>query len=162
MALTAAFLGCFFDWTPFLTGGERGCIIIVAADRRQAAVIFRYLRGMLEIPLLADLVERETEDALELRNGVSIKIQTASWKTIRGRTVVAVLCDELAFWSDETSSNPDVEIINALKPAMATIPRAIMIKASSPYARRGALWNDFRKRTQPRPKASSPKWKLWP
>jgi hypothetical protein len=145
MALIAAYLGCFFDWRPFLTGGERAVIVIVAADRRQAAVIFRYLKGMLEIPLLSGLVERETLDTLELQNGVSIEIQTASWKTIRGRTVVAALCDELAFWSDETSSNPDVEIINALKPAMATIPRAIMIKASSPYARRGALWNDYRK-----------------
>ena len=134
MALVAAYLGCFFDWRPFLTGGERAVIVIVAADRRQAAVIFRYLKGMLEIPLLSGLVERETLDTLELRNLVSIEIQTASWKTIRGRTVVAALCDELAFWSDETSSNPDVEIINALKPAMATIPRAIMIKASSPYA----------------------------
>jgi hypothetical protein len=145
MALIAAFLACFFDWRPFLTGGERAVIVIVAADRRQAAVIFRYLKGMLEIPLLAGLIDRETLDTIELRNLVSIEIQTASWKTIRGRTVVAALCDELAFWSDETSSNPDVEIINALKPAMATIPRAVMIKASSPYARRGALWNDYRK-----------------
>ncbi len=145
MALIAAFLSCFFDWRPFLTGGQRAVIVIVAADRRQAAVIFKYLKGMLEIPLLAGLIDRETLDTIELRNLVSIEIQTASWKTIRGRTVVAALCDELAFWSDETSSNPDVEIINALKPAMATIPRAIMIKASSPYARRGALWNDYRK-----------------
>jgi hypothetical protein len=28
---------------------------------------------------------------------------------------------------------------------MATIPKAMMLKASSPYARRGALWNDYRK-----------------
>ncbi|HEU4805420.1 MAG TPA: hypothetical protein VFS91_06380, partial [Nitrobacter sp.] len=126
-------------------GGERAVIVIVAADRRQSAVIFRYLKGMLEIPLLSGLIERETLDTIELRNLVSIEIQTASWKTIRGRTVVAALCDELAFWSDETSSNPDVEIINALKPAMATIPRAIMIKASSPYARRGPLWNDYKR-----------------
>jgi hypothetical protein len=28
---------------------------------------------------------------------------------------------------------------------MATIPASLIIKASSPYARRGVLWNDFRK-----------------
>jgi hypothetical protein len=145
MALIAAYLGCFLDWRPFLTGGERAVIVIVAADRRQAAVIFKYLRGMLGIPLLADLIERETLDTLELKNLVTIEIQTASWKTVRGRTVAAALCDELAFWSDDTSANPDTEIINALKPAMATIPKAMMLKASSPYARRGALWNDYRK-----------------
>jgi hypothetical protein len=145
LALIAAFLAAFFDWSPYLTGGERGSIVIVAADRRQAAVIFKYLRRMLDIPLLTGLIERETLDTLELSNRVSIEIQTASWKTIRGRTVVAALCDELAFWSDESSANPDTEIINALKPAMATIPKAMLLKASSPYARRGALWNDYKK-----------------
>jgi len=145
MALVAAYLGCFFDWRPFLTEGERGVIMIIAADRRQATVIFKYLRGMLGIPLLSSMIERETLDTIELSNSITIEIQTASYKTIRGRTVVTVLADELAFWSDETSANPDVEIINAAKPAMATIPRAIMIKASSPYARRGALWNDYKK-----------------
>src|SRR5258708_25688370 len=47
--------------------------------------------------------------------------------------------------SDDSSANPDTEIIAALKPAMATIPRALMMKASSPYSRRGALWHDWRK-----------------
>jgi hypothetical protein len=145
LALIAAYLACFFDWRPFLTGGEKGVLLIVAASRSQAAVIFKYLRGMLGIPLLSEMIERETLDTIELTNSITIEIQTASYKTIRGRTVVAALADELAFWSDDTSANPDTEIINALKPAMATIPKAMMLKASSPYARRGALWNDHRK-----------------
>ena len=145
MALVAAYLGCFFDWRPYLTTNEKGVIMVIAADRRQATVIFKYLRGMLGIPLLSSLIERETLDTIELSNSITIEIQTASYKTIRGRTVVCVLADEVAFWADETSANPDVEIINALKPAMATIPRAIMIKASSPYARRGILWTDHKK-----------------
>lgn len=32
MALIAAYLACFFDWRPFLTGGEPAVIVIVAAD----------------------------------------------------------------------------------------------------------------------------------
>ena len=145
MALIAAYLACFLDWRPFLTGGERASIMIIAADRRQATVIFKYLRGMLGVPMLESLIERETLDTIELSNGITIEIQTASFKTVRGRTVVAALCDELAFWSSEDSANPDTEIVAALRPAMATIPGAVMIKASSPYARRGALWNDFKR-----------------
>jgi hypothetical protein len=145
MALIAAYLRCFFDWSPFLTVNEKAHVVIVAADRRQASVIFKYLRGMIGIPLLAGMIERETLDTLELNNGVVIEIQTASWKTIRGRTVVVALCDEAAFRSDENSANPDSEIINALKPAMATIPMARMLIASSPYARKGVLWNDYDK-----------------
>jgi hypothetical protein len=145
LALIAAFLAAFYDWSPYLTGGERGTLLIVATDRRQAAVIFRYLKDMLSIPLLAGLIQRETADMLDLANGVSIEIVTASWKTIRGRTVIAGLADELAFWSDDSGANPDSEIIAALRPAMATIPRAMLLKASSPYSRKGALWNDYRK-----------------
>jgi hypothetical protein len=145
LALIAAYLSAFFDWSPYLTGGERGTLLIVATDRRQSAVIFKYLKEMLSIPLLAGLIQRETADMLDLANGVSIEIVTASWKTIRGRTVIAGLADELAFWSDDSGANPDTEILAALKPAMATIPKAMLLKASSPYSRKGALWNDHRK-----------------
>jgi hypothetical protein len=120
--------------------------VVIAADRRQASTIFKYLREMLAIDLLAGVIQRETNELLELNNSVNVEIQTASFRTIRGRTVVAALCDELAFWrTDEGTSNPDTEIINALKPAMATIPGARLLKASSPYARRGVLWNDYRR-----------------
>ena len=144
MALIAAYLGCFYDWSPYLTGGERASVVVIAADRKQAGVIFRYLRDMLSIPLLAGLVDRETLDTIE-NNQVTIEIQTASWRTIRGRTVAVALCDEAAFWQSDDSANPDTEIIAALKPAMATIPTARMLIASSPYARRGVLWNDYEK-----------------
>jgi hypothetical protein len=135
LALIAAFLACFFDWREFLTDGERGTIMIIAADRRQAATIFKYLREMLDIPLLRGVIDRETNELLELNNSITIEIQTASFRTVRGRTVVAALCDELSFWrTDEGTANPDTEIIAALKPAMATIPGARLLKASSPYA----------------------------
>jgi hypothetical protein len=38
-----------------------------------------------------------------------------------------------------------MEILAALRPAMATIPGAILIAASSPYSRSGALWDAFRR-----------------
>jgi hypothetical protein len=142
----AFFAPWFYDWTPYLTSGERGVVMVIAADRRQAGVIFKYLKAFLAIGPLVGMIVRETADTLDLNNGVTIEIQTASWRTIRGRTVLAALCDELAFWmQDDGGANPDVEIIAALKPAMATIPKAMMLKASSPYARRGALWNDYRR-----------------
>jgi hypothetical protein len=146
LALIASYLSAFRDWTPFLTPGERGHIVVIAADRKQAGGILRYLKALLTIPLLGDLIERETAESLELKNGISIEVLTASFRTVRGRTVVAALCDELAFWrTDEDTANPDRDIIAALKPSMATIPGAIMLKASSPYAQRGVLWEDHRK-----------------
>ena len=77
---------------------------------------------------------------------VVIEIRAASYRTTRGYTVVAALLDELAFWpTDEGSSEPDVEVINAVRPGMATVPGAMLLCASSPYARKGALFDAHRR-----------------
>jgi hypothetical protein len=81
-----------------------------------------------------------------LRNRVVIEIHTASFRTTRGYSICAALLDELAYFpTDEHASEPDVEVINAIKPGMATVPNAMLLCASSPHARRGALWEAYRK-----------------
>src|SRR5438445_1148349 len=147
LAVIAIFLACFRDWRPFLGPGEVGTIMIVAADRKQARVIMRYCLGLLKsVPMLAQLIEGETRETIALRNRVVIEIHTASFRTTRGYTVLAALLDELAYFPvDENASEPDTEIIAAIRPAMATIPGAMLLCASSPYARRGALWETYRK-----------------
>jgi hypothetical protein len=145
LALCAVYLSAFYNWRPHLVAGERAVVMVIAADRRQAGVILRYIKAFLAIPPLAGMIERETAVELELNNSVTIAIETASYKTVRGRTCVAVLADELAYWADENSANPDSEILAALRPSMITIPAARMLKASSPYARRGALWDDHKR-----------------
>jgi hypothetical protein len=141
LALIAVFLACFRDYRPYLQPGERGTVIIIAADRKQARTIFRYIRGLLtRVPMLARLIERETADSFDLTNEISIEIGTASFRSSRGYTIVAALADEIAFWStDDSAANPDQEILDSLRPGMATIPGAMLLCASSPYARRGAL-----------------------
>jgi hypothetical protein len=47
LALIAVYLACFIDWSAFLSRGERGTILVVAADKKQARVIFRYVRAFL-------------------------------------------------------------------------------------------------------------------
>jgi phage terminase large subunit-like protein len=49
LSLIAVFLACFTDWQPFLAPGERGTVMIVASDRKQARTIFRYIRAMQDI-----------------------------------------------------------------------------------------------------------------
>ena len=96
--------------------------------------------------MLAKLIEAQSREIIELKNRIVIEIHTASFRTTRGYTIVTALCDELAYWqSDENSAEPDVEVINALRPGMSTIPDAILLCASSPYARKGALWDAHRR-----------------
>lgn len=147
LALIAVYLACFRSYDEYLAPGEVATIAVLAANRSQARSIFRYVSGLLKaVPLLAPLVADETADLITLTNCVVIEIGTASFRTTRGYSFAAVLCDEIAFWrQDETSANPDVEILRALRPGMASIPGSILLLASSPYAKRGELYAAFRR-----------------
>jgi hypothetical protein len=147
LALVAVFLACFKSYAEYLQPGERATIVVIAADRKQARTIYRYIEGLISgTPLLRPLLDREPRaDGLDLSNGVTIEISTASYKTTRGLTLVAALCDEVAFWPTDDSAEPDFAVLDALRPSMATIPNAMLLVASSPYARRGALWTTFKR-----------------
>jgi hypothetical protein len=142
LSVKAVHVAVFRDWRPYLAPGERAFVVVIAADRRQARTIMGYVRALLkETPALAVLVEKDNAEDIELSNGITIEVATCSYRTIRGRTIVAGLCDEAAFWSDPDGANPDYEVLNALRPAMATVPGAVLLIASSPYARRGIVWD---------------------
>jgi hypothetical protein len=145
-ALVAVYLACFRDYGSVLAPGERGTVSIIAADRRQARTVMRYIVGLLEgCPMLVPLVVARTADSIELSNGVVLEVHTASFRAVRGYTVVAAILDEIAFWRSEESANPDREIVNALRPAMATVPGSLLLAISSPYAQRGILWEIYRR-----------------
>jgi len=143
-ALVAVWLACLRDWRDVLAPGEVGTLAVIAADRRQARVCLRYLRAFLEVPLLRQLVVAETKESVSLSNGVVIEVHTASFRSIRGYSLVGVIADEIAFWStDEAGANPDTEVLNGLRPGLATTG-GLLLAISSPYARRGELWRNYR------------------
>jgi hypothetical protein len=146
MSLIATYLACFRDWEPILAPGELATVMVLASDRRQATVILRYIKGLLSgSPMLAATVVNETQESVELQGRVSIEVHTCSFRSVRGRTVVAALLDEVAFWKDEASANPDTEVLAAVAPSMANVPGAMLLCASTPYARKGALWEAYEK-----------------
>ena len=123
-----------------LTRGEKGVVQVLAVDRDQAGVCFGYIKAMFEKPMLAKLVTRVTSDSIELNNQISIEVTTNDKRRVRGRTVVCAILDEVAHWRSESAANPDEEVYQAITPAMATIPNALLIGISSPYSRKGLLW----------------------
>jgi hypothetical protein len=145
LATVAVYLACFRNWQPYLAAGELGHVMILARDRAQAKSIFNFVGGLIAgSPLLANLIIGETQETIELRGRVVIEIHTSSFRAVRGRTLIAGLLDEIAFWEvSEHSSNPDVEVLNALRPSLATVPGAMLLAASSPFARCGALWRTY-------------------
>jgi hypothetical protein len=75
-----------------------------------------------------------------------LEVRAASFRRLRGPTYVAVIADEAAFWlaEDSGAANVDAEILNSVRPGLATTGGPLIV-ASSPYARRGVLYDTFRR-----------------
>jgi hypothetical protein len=143
-AVIAVFLGIFFDYLKYLNVGERGVVQIIAADKAQAGVIFNYIKGILHSnPVFKQFIQNEYRERLDLNNNISIEVMACSFRSIRGRSLVACLMDEISFWKVE-GANPDREILAAVRPGMATIPNSKLIVISSPYAKFGVLYEHYR------------------
>ena len=145
MAVLAAYLGALVDYSDVLAIGERALIPVLAATTDQATTLFRYIAGIFEVaPLFHELVTNRTADTLSLSTRVSIEVKPANFRTVRSVTAVAAIADEASFWFAEDSANPDAEILNALRPALATTGGPLIV-ISSPYARRGEVYATWKR-----------------
>jgi hypothetical protein len=143
-AALAVYYAVLVDHTGKLSSGETGMVMILAATKSQASTVFGYCRGLLEAsPLLSSLIETATADEIRLKSGIVISVHTASFRTVRGRTLLACIFDEVAYWRDETGANPDLEVYRAVLPALIST-RGMLIGISSPYRRRGLLHDRHR------------------
>jgi hypothetical protein len=143
-ALLAVWATCCRSYR--LAPGEVGVFMVIAADRKQARVIKRYIAGLLRAhPSLETLIDHETADAIVLTNGLVVEIHTCSFRSLRGYTCIGAAVDEVAFWSVEDSANPDKEVLVALRAAMSSVPDAMLVGLTSVYARRGEVWRIFEK-----------------
>jgi Terminase large subunit, T4likevirus-type, N-terminal len=145
----AAVLAVYFailDYSDKLSIGERGVVAVLSASLAQAQRAFQYVSGVIaHVPAFKRMVETKTADTIKLTNGIDIECRPASFRTIRGLTAAAIICDEISYWrSDETSRNPDSEILAAARPALSTLGGPL-ICVSSPYAKRGEAWNAFKR-----------------
>jgi hypothetical protein len=145
-SVLAAHAAAVFQPSDNVRGGERPIVMCLSADRENAKTVLGYTRDYFaKIPPLKAMVTRETQWGVELDNGVDISISTADYRSVRGRTVLTAILDEVSFWLDETSSNPDVEIYRALRPGLATLPGSMLIGITSAYRRAGLAYARYEK-----------------
>jgi len=141
-ALVAVYLACFKSYKEILRRGEKARILVIASDQDQARVVMDYIFGFFELPILADRIVRPpTKQQLEVTGGVVIEVAVNSFRSVRGYTLAAVICDEIAYWRSDQSAEPDYEVVQALLPGLATIPGALLLGLSSPYAKSGILFD---------------------
>jgi hypothetical protein len=79
-----------------------------------------------------------TAHEIRLANDVMIGVHVNSYRTIRGKTLLGVVFDEVSFWRDEASATPDVETYRAVMPSLVA-SNGMLIGISTPYRRTGLL-----------------------
>jgi hypothetical protein len=142
----ATHVAASFNPAGLLRPGERAVTLLLAVDRTQADIALGYIRAFFEmIPSLAAMVQRWEQDGLELTNGVDIVVATNDFRRIRGRTVLCAILDEVSYWRDEHSANPDREVYRSIRPGMVTIPSSMMIMLSTAYRRAGLVYTRWQK-----------------
>jgi len=145
-AIIGIFLACCRRYT--LNLGTRGMVVIMAKDKEQAGVIRNYVLSFLKAhPKLAAMLKAEpTQKLIELHNGITIEVRAVGDAKARGYTIVAALCDEIAFWStDENAATQDRKVIRSITPAMLNVKGAMLVMLSSPYARKGELFETHKR-----------------
>lgn len=150
MGVLAAYIAGLCDHSEALAAGEGGVLLLIAPDSRQSKLLLDYVEGALRsTPLLAGLIVERCQEMLSLSNGITVEVRASSFRRLRGLTAVGIICDESAFYfSAETSANGDTEILAACRPALATT-RGPLIIISSPYAKRGEVWETYRRHFGP-------------
>lgn len=168
----SAILGLFCsikeDWSKYLYKHPHATTLVLSHTKEFSQEILEILRTMAQAsPILSRLIDtkkKNTQTTFNLKipfiykneqggdyvkySRVQVKVGAASKKSTRGIAACAVLCDEIAFWgTEEKSAERDIDILRALKPAMAQFDnKAILIKLSSPGIKQGELYNEYQNR----------------
>jgi hypothetical protein len=141
-AALAVYIACFQQHR--LAKGEVGMVLVLAASRDQASVVLNYVKAFLEAsPILRQEIVSITRSEITLKNGIVISVHSNSFRTVRGRTLIACIFDEVAYWRDEASAMPDVETYRAILPSLATT-NGVLVAISTPYRKLGLLHQKYR------------------
>lgn len=141
-AAIAVYTACFLrhDLDP----GERGYVLCLAATAAQAKTVFDYAEAFIRTsPILRTMIETTTADEIRLTNGVTIAVHVSSYRHVRGKTLLAVIADEISFWRSDESANPDREVLRAVAPSLASTG-GMLVAISSPYRKIGVLFERHR------------------
>jgi phage terminase large subunit-like protein len=124
---------------------EKYYIITVANDRLQSKIALDNIRQLvLGSPLEQEII-RETAMEIELSNGCIFQAIPASARASRGKAVVGVVMDELAFSLDGDANRGAEAMYTALAPSIAQFGKhGKIIELSSPWLSSGLFFNHFK------------------
>lgn len=150
LSVLISYIAGLCDHRDVLIGGETGVFLALAQTQQVATQLLNFVEeDFKSSPLMRQLIVARTADTLELKGNITVEVRPASFRKLRGPTYIGVVADELAFWMvGDTYQNPDVEILAAASPGLLTTHGPV-IMASSPYAKKGVLWDTYKKHYGP-------------
>jgi len=148
MAAVAACYMCFVQDEYFIKKvrkGEKWYIVTVANDLGQSRIALDNIRQLIINSPFQQEITRETSLEIEIGNGCVFQAIPASARASRGKAVVAIIQDELAF-SIEGDANRGAEAMyTALAPSIAQFGKyGKIIELSSPYLNSGLFYEHFK------------------
>jgi hypothetical protein len=148
MAAIAALYMCFVQDEYFIKKvrkGEKWYIIAVANDLGQSKIALDNIRQLIVNSPFEQEITRETSLEIEIKNGCVFQAIPASARASRGKAVVGIIQDELAF-SIEGDANRGAEAMyTALAPSIAQFGKhGKIIELSSPYLTSGLFFDHFK------------------
>ncbi len=129
-----------------LSAGERGTFPLVAQDQKGTSTAFGYIRDyIVASPLLRQMVAEERAAEIRLTNRMVIQCFACSAKSMRSYSIPAAVMDEVAFFRSEAGTVVDEEVQTSIKRGGIQFPHQRLVKISTPHAKSGVLWNDFKR-----------------
>ena len=162
-AMLAVYQAIKINWKPFLKKTPAATVAILSHSREFSDEVLEIIKQFVdESPILRKLVDKTKkhtqstfnltvpfwEESKIVHSRVTIKVGAASKKTIRGKAICTLLCDEIAYWNlDENAAERDEDILRAARPALLQFrEHGLLIKLSSPGIKQGILYNEYQRR----------------
>ncbi|OAI56161.1 hypothetical protein AYO48_00025 [Gaiella sp. SCGC AG-212-M14] len=142
---TMAALACLWDallspeLRDFVRPGERRYAVAVATNLRQARLIVRAARSIVErSPLLSELIDAQTDDEIAFKTGVTLAAFPCTSRGGRGWPISTLVMDEAAHFVDTDGNSAADSVWRALVPSTAQFgDGARIIVASTPFGAEG-------------------------
>lgn len=130
-----------------LSKGERGVIPLVAQDQKATRVAFGYIKGyLMGSAVVSSMLDGEPlASEAPLINGINVSCFPSTLRSLRGWSIPAAVLDELAYFQMEGAADSDVEIQASVRRGMISFLSPRLVKISTPYMRRGVLYDDFKR-----------------
>lgn len=148
MAAVAATYMCFVQadyFTRKVRKGEKWYIITVANDLSQAKIALENIRQLILNSPFEQEVIKEIAMEIEISNGCVFQAIPASARASRGKAVVAIIQDELAFSIEGDANRGAKAMYDALSPSIAQFGKnGKIIELSSPWLTDGLFFEHFK------------------